>query len=77
MQLREVIAPKKWRESDTTEDVIRVSKPEAEVKYGATCRNFYIQVSVSEQHKLTDVNDKVLGVIQKFCTPKPEESQPE
>lgn len=53
-----------------TEDVVRLSNPEAEVKYGITCKHVYVQVSVSDFSKLTDLNAEVVNAIWKFFNPK-------
>jgi len=61
MRLREVIFQP--RSYDYEQNIIRVSDPEAEVKYGIDCRSFYLQVSVSDEKNLKPVFVKVMTAI--------------
>jgi len=61
---REVILSKNFH--GIREHVVRVKVPEAEIKYGITCNNLYVQVSVSDKNALEKLNDKVLAFFQEF-----------
>ena len=63
--LREVI-PMKKSGYGVVEDVVRLSNPEAEIKYGVTCSTLYVQVSVSDKDALLDLNKKVLTIFNEF-----------
>lgn len=58
--------PNNKQDYDYLEDVLRLQKPEAELKYGISHRAFYLQTSVSDQKELAQLHSETVELIKKW-----------